>query len=587
MQILKGIPVSPGVAIATAIVLDSEEMVIPRREINAREIQAELERLDAALESSRKEMAELRDEVSSTVGQQLGAIFDVHYAILSSSQLIDEIKELMRQQHYSPEYAASTVLRGYARKFLSMKDHYLAERVQDVYDIERRLLKNLIGEKRQQLLSLDRPHLVVAHDLTPSQTAALDRQKVLAFATDVGGRTSHTAIVARAMSIPAVVGLKTVTADTGGGDEMIIDGTRGIVIIQPNEAMKQKYLEYVREVKAEESTLTLLRDLPAVTRDGHEITLLGNIEFPQEVEACVERGATGIGLYRTEFLYLDRDEDPTEEDHFEAYASAIEMLQGRSITIRTCDLGADKFTALHGDIKERNPFLGLRSIRYSLQNVTLFKTQLRAILRASALGPLRILLPLVTNLRELRHAKMLLKDVREDLEEEGVPFDRDVKVGMMVEVPAAALQARQFAKECDFFSIGTNDLVQYTLAVDRSNERVATMYTPAHPAVLELIRMVAEAARRENIDCAVCGEMGGDPAFTLLLLGLGIDTVSTAATSIPQVKRMIRSTSMRHARRVARKVMTLESDREITTYLTEVNRVIIPEAFSPEDESLT
>jgi phosphotransferase system enzyme I (PtsI) len=478
----------------------------------------------------------------------------------------------------------STVLRGYSKKFLAMKDEYLAERVQDVYDIERRLLRNLIGEKREHLAALGTPHVVVAHDLTPSQTAALDREKVLAFATDVGGRTSHTAIVARAMNIPAVVGLKTVTAEVSGGDEVIIDGNRGLVILNPDEATRKRYHEYAREARQLESTLTMLRDLPAVTTDGHEITLHGNIEFPREVASCLERGATGIGLYRTEFLYLDRDEDPTEEDHYEAYASAIEMLQGKPITIRTCDLGADKFTHISGETDERNPFLGLRSIRFSLQHVDLFKTQLRAILRASALGPVRILFPLITTLRELRHAKMILGDVREDLEEEGIAFDRDLKVGIMVEVPSVAVMPRQFARECHFFSIGTNDLVQYTLAVDRQNERVAGMFTPANPAVIHLIDRVIQAARAEHIEVGVCGEMGADTIFTLLLVGLGVDFISTAATSIPRVKKMIRSTSMRQARRIAQKVLTLESDREILGYLAEVARKVLPEAFTEADE---
>ncbi|MBN2584671.1 MAG: phosphoenolpyruvate--protein phosphotransferase [Planctomycetes bacterium] len=582
MEVLKGIPVSPGVVQAPAIVLDSEEMVIPQRQIREDEVDGELGRLKAAIEKSSAELNDLSRQVSETVGEQLGAIFQVHHAMLNSAQLQGEFEEAIRARHVCPEYAVSMVLHGYARKFRDMKDEYLAERVQDVYDIERRLLRHLIGAKREQLRTLDRPHILVAHDLTPSQTAALDRTMVLAFATDVGGRTSHTAIVARAMGIPAVVGLQTVSTDSNGGDDIIIDGNRGLVIIDPDEETVQRYKTYMQQAQQLESDLTLLRDLPAVTKDGHEVTLYGNIEFPQEVESCLHRGATGIGLYRTEFLYLDREEDPTEEDHWEAYAAAIEMLDGRPITIRTCDLGADKFTHVSGEGDERNPFLGLRSIRYSLQHVDLFKTQLRAILRASTLGPVRILFPLVTNLRELRHAKMLLNDVREDLEEEGIPFDRDVKVGIMVEVPSVAILPRQFAKECDFFSIGTNDLVQYTLAVDRLNERVAGMFTPAHPAIISLINNVIQAAKAEGIEVSVCGEMGGDPVFTLLLVGLGIDTISTAATSIPEIKKMVRSTSMRQARRVAKKVLTLESDREIATYLNEVARKIIPEAFAEE-----
>jgi phosphotransferase system enzyme I (PtsI) len=583
MQILKGIPVSPGVVQGPAIVLDSEEVVVPRRQIDPSEIDHEIQRLDAALDKSSQELSELRQRVATTVGEQLGAIFDVHQSILTSEQLRQEIRDLMHKSGYCPEYAVSTILRGYAKRFLAMKDEYLADRVQDVYDIERRVLRNLIGERRQLLGSLEQPHILVAHDLTPSQTAALDRTKILGFATAVGGRTSHTAIVARAMNIPAIVGLETVTTDVSGSDELIIDGNRGLVIINPDEETKEKFRRYAKDAERQATNLVSLRDLPAVTKDGHEITLCGNIEFPHEVASCLERGASGIGLYRTEFLYLDRDEDPTEEDHFEAYAGAIETLEGRTITIRTCDLGADKFTHVSGEPAERNPFLGLRSIRYSLRHVDAFKTQLRAILRASALGPVQILFPLVTNVRELRHAKMILNDVREDLEEEGIPFDRAIKVGIMVEVPSAAIMAQHFAKECDFFSIGTNDLVQYTLAVDRLNERVANLFTPAHPAVIRLIHTIVMAAKSENIEVAVCGEMGGDPVFTLLLVGLGVDMISTSATSIPEIKRMIRSTSMRFARRVAKKVMTLDSDREIMAYLTEMSRQILPESFTEEE----
>jgi phosphotransferase system enzyme I (PtsI) len=587
MQILKGIAVSPGVAQATAIVLDTEEMVIPRRLIAEDDVPNELARFNTALEHASEELGGLRSTFAETFGDQLGDIFEVHRSILQSVQLQKAITDLVQQEHLSPEFATSSVLRQYARKFLAMKDEYMAERVQDIYDIERRLLRNLIGEKREQLRSLDVPHVIVAHNLTPGQTAALDREKVLAFATDVGGRTGHTAIVARAMNIPAVVGLKTVSADTTGGDEVIIDGNRGLVIIAPDEATKEKYRRYARQAEQMESSLVLLRDLPSVTKDGHEITLLGNIEFPQEVTPCLERGASGIGLYRTEFLYLDRETAPTEEEHYQAYATAIEMLQGRPMTIRTCDLGADKFTHLTETIEERNPVLGLRSIRYSLQHVDVFKTQLRAILRASVLGPTEILFPLVTTLRELRHAKMILKDVREDLEEDGIPFDRNIKVGIMVEVPSVAVLPRQFAKECDFFSIGTNDLVQYTLAVDRQNERVANLFTPAHPSVIHLIHRVIQAAKAEHIEVGVCGEMGSDTVFTLLLLGLGVDFISTAATSIPRVKKVVRSTSMRQARRAAEKVLTLESDREIVSYLGEVGRSLLPEAFDetePEDE---
>jgi phosphotransferase system enzyme I (PtsI) len=328
-----------------------------------------------------------------------------------------------------------------------------------------------------------------------------------------------------------------------------------------------------------ESASGNLRDLPAVTLDGHEIQLWGNIEFPHEVETCLARGASGIGLYRTEFLYLDRDEDPSEEDHFLAYAEAIHALKGLPITIRTCDLGADKFTHISGDYDERNPFLGFRSIRFSLQHIGLFTTQLRAILRASALGPTRVMFPLVTNLRELRQAKMILGDVREDLEEEGIPFDRDIKVGVMVEVPSAALMARLFARECDFFSIGTNDLIQYTLAVDRSNDRVASLFTPGHPAVLRLIREVTTAATEAGIEVSVCGEMAGDPLYTLLLVGMGVHALSVSPATLLEIKKVVRSATLAQAREVTEKVFQFDSDREVDAFLAELARRLLPEMF--------
>ena len=580
MEIRKGIAVSPGMAIAPAIVLDSEEFRIPRRNIDAGEVEEELSRFQGAVDRAKEEIRELRQRVASDVGEQLGAIFDVQDALLTDPRLDQEIRELVEREHYAPEYAVSTILRGYAKKFLNLPNRYMSERVVDVYDVEKRLLRNLIGAKRETLGTLTEPMIIIAHDLTPSQTASLDRSKILAFATDVGGRTSHTTIVARAMGIPAVVGLKTITADLSGGDMVVVDGNRGLVIINPDEAAIARFRDAEQRFRRMEKELGDLKDLPAVTPDGHEVQLWGNIEFPHDVEGCLARGASGIGLYRTEFLYLDRKTDPTEEEHFQAYAEAIAALGGRPITIRTCDLGADKFTHLLGDYDERNPFLGCRSIRFSLQHIGLFKTQLRAILRASALGPTRVMFPLVTNLKELRQAKMILADVQEDLEEEAIAFDADIKVGIMIEVPSAALQARSFAKECDFFSIGTNDLIQYTLAVDRSNERVAGLYTAGHPAVLRLIREVVDAALEAGIEVAVCGEMGGDPTYVPLLVGLGVQVFSVSPATLLEIKKVIRSITKQEAREICDKVFQFDSDREVDAYLGEISRRLLPEMYA-------
>jgi phosphotransferase system enzyme I (PtsI) len=580
METRKGIAVSPGVAIAPAVVLDSEQFRIPRRGIEAGEVEAELARFQKAVERAQEEIGELRDRVTSDVGEKLGAIFDVQDALLSDPRLLEEVREFIEREHYAPEYAVSQVVRGYAKKILALPNRYMSERVADVWDVEKRLLRNLIGAKRENLNELTEPVIVIAHDLTPSQTAGLDRSKVLAFATDVGGRTSHTTIVARAMGIPAVVGLQSITADISGGDTVIVDGNRGLVVADPDDPTIHRFREAEQRFHRMEEELGHLRDLPAVTQDGHEVRLWGNIEFPHEVAACIERGATGIGLYRTEFLYLDREEEPSEEDHFQAYAEAIEACQGRPLTIRTCDLGADKFTHLSDDYDERNPFLGFRSIRFSLQNVASFKRQLRAILRASTLGPVRIMFPLVTNLKELRQAKMLLADVREDLEEDDIHIADHLPVGIMIEVPSAALMAEEFAAECDFFSIGTNDLTQYVLAVDRSNDRVAGMFTPGHPAVLRLIQRVIEAGRKANIEVGVCGEMAGEPMYALVLLGLGVQVFSVSPATLLEIKKVIRTATLEQAREIVEKVFRFDSDREVDAYLSEMARRALPELMA-------
>jgi phosphotransferase system enzyme I (PtsI) len=402
---------------------------------------------------------------------------------------------------------------------------------------------------------------------------------VKGFATDVGGRTSHTAIVARAMGIPAVVGLGNITNEVSGGDVVIIDGGRGVVIINPDEEQRVEHVEAERKLVRLEKDLRALSPLPAETKDGHVLSLQANIEFPEDIDGALSQGAQGIGLYRTEFLYLASDHEPTEQDHYTAYADALHRLGGLPLVIRTLDLGADKYSQAKAANPERNPFLGDRSIRMCLHDIPMFKRQLRAIMRVTVLGDVRIMFPMICTLMELRQARMVLNDVMEELEDEGVPFRRDIPVGMMVEVPSAALMANQFAKEVNFFSIGTNDLIQYTLAVDRTNEKVAGLFCPAHPAVLSLIRDVIRAGTRNSIPVSMCGEMAGDPLYTLLLLGLGLSTFSMNGPDVPEVKKIIRSTTTDHAKQVARRVMSFDSERQVMHFLREETRKIIPEAF--------
>ncbi|KPK85421.1 MAG: phosphoenolpyruvate-protein phosphotransferase [Phycisphaerae bacterium SM23_33] len=578
MEIKKGIAVSPGVAINQAVVLDAEDYRIPLRHVSPQRIKQEVRRLDQAVTRSRQDLAELRDRARRRLGSETAAIFDFHLALLDDRSLQNKIRKLIRSDSVTAEFAVADVLRGYAKEFLQMPE-YLADRVKDVYDIEKRILRHLIGQSREDLARLEEEVVVLAHDLTPSQTANLDRRHVLGLATDAGGRTSHTAIVARALGIPAVVGLNDVTASVNAGDTVIIDGNRGVVIINPDEATIRQHRQYVERIAEFELSLDRLVNLPAITLDGHEVVLLGNIEFPHEAATVIAKGGQGIGLYRTEFLYLGREVEPTEEDHYQAYMQVIHEMQGRPLVIRTLDLGADKYTQERSPVPERNPFLGCRSIRFCFQNLQLFKTQLRAILRASLQGDLAIMFPLITSVMELRQSKMILRDVMEDLEEEGIEVRRDVPVGIMVEVPSAALMCNQLAEEVDFFSIGTNDLIQYTLAVDRANERVAPLFTPAHPAVLRLIKEVIRAGQRHDLGVSLCGEMAGQPEYTLLLIGMGLRTLSVAPPAIPEVKQLVRSMTMEHARRVARTVMAFDNDKQIVSYLRDQSRQVMPEAY--------
>jgi phosphotransferase system enzyme I (PtsI) len=581
MEIKRGIAVSPGVAIGPALVLDSEWFRIPQRAVPASQIDSECERLHQALARAADETRANQEAVAAKLGPQYGAIFAAHALMLTDPTLVQEIEALVRGDHFAVEYAVSRVMRRYAKALESIEGGYLADRVADLFDIEKRILRHLLGQRREQLRDLREPVVVLAHDLTPSETATLDPQRVHAFATESGGRASHTAIVAGVLDIPAVVGLGKFITDVSGGDRVIVDGHHGLLIIDPDEETLERYEHVQASFRTHESQLSELRNLPGETRDGARVVLLGNIEFPQESTPCLVRGAEGVGLYRTEFLYLGRQTDPTEEEHLEAYRTVLRTMGAhRPVVIRTLDLGADKFLPRSERVsEERNPFLGLRSVRLCLRNLTLFKTQMRAILRASAFGDVRIMFPMISTLLELRQCKMILAEVKEDLEEEGIVFNPSLPVGTMIEVPSAAILAEQLAREVDFFSIGTNDLIQYTLAADRNNETVSTLYSPGDPAVLRLIERVVQAAAKYNIAVNVCGEMSGEPLYTMLLLGLGIRQLSVTPHSIPGIKRVIRSTTVEESVAAAREAMRLETARDVNNYLREQTRRILPEVF--------
>jgi phosphotransferase system enzyme I (PtsI) len=579
MQRIKGIAVSHGIIVGRAFLVGSAEQVVPHRTIDESEVTAQYARLHAALAAAGAEIAELSERTRRELGNEPAKIFEFHAGLLRDKALVAAIERRISGNFVTAEQAVADQFRVLVDQFKRMGNEVFEQKANDIIDLERRVLGHLMGEEKSRLAQLDAPAVVVAHELTPSQAAAMDRSKVIAIVTDLGGRTGHTSIVARALGLPSVVGCQRCSTEVEDGDEMIVDGNEGIVIVRPDAKTLEEYRRKQERSQRSRAAMRELSGLEAVTKDGHRIQLMGNIEFPEEIEAVLANGGDGVGLYRTEFLWLTRKDPPTEQDHMDAYLRAIKLLKGKPLTIRTCDLGADKYTQAQMEEPERNPFLGLRSIRHSLANPAEFKSQLRAILRASAHGPVKTMFPLVSNLMELRQGKLMIADIGEELEDEGVAFDRQMPIGVMIEVPSAALMARTFAAESSFFSIGTNDLVQYTLAVDRGNERVAHLYQAAHPAVVYLAKSVVRAARSAQIDCSLCGEMAGEPLYSMLLLGMGLRTLSMVPDQIPVVKRVIRSVTMEQCERLARRVGSFDSERQVETALRDELRKLDPEVF--------
>jgi len=580
MDVHYGIGVSSGIVIGQVFLLDDAQGRVPRRTVPADQAQTQLKRLDDAIQAATNKLVETMSSVESDLGSETAKIFGFHLGMLQDDNLLTPMRKLIEEENLTAESAASITLKGWADRLAAMPNPAFRSKVSDVNDLTGRLLSHLVGERSETLDDVDGSRIVIAPELTPSQTVGFDREKVVALATDLGGQTSHTSIVARAMGIPAVVGLGHLSETLNDGDLVIVDGDRGVVIVSPDDDTVDDYRAQQERQRVRNLSIADIAKLEAITPDGIEIKLMGNIEFPSEVNYVFQGGGEGVGLYRTEYLYLSRETEPTEDDHFQAYRKCVELLDGKPLTIRTVDLGADKYTQafLEGNA-ERNPFLGLRSIRYCLKNLPMFKRQLRAVLRASALGKVRVMFPLVSTVGELRQAKYLLRDVMEDLHEEGQAFDEHIDIGIMIEVPSAALLASAFAREVDFFSIGTNDLVQYTLAVDRTNERVADLYTPAHPAVLKLIRDVSRASRKRHVDLSCCGESAGDPAFAMLLIGLGVRTLSVTPNALPGLKRLIRGVSASQCERIAKRAMSFDSESEVSIYLRDKLRKVLPDAF--------
>ncbi|TWU58637.1 Phosphoenolpyruvate-protein phosphotransferase [Rubripirellula tenax] len=574
---LQGIPVSPGVAIGPALVLDADGYQIPRSMLPAEEADQEYARLQTAVDAVSARLENSRLETSAVAGEHTGDIFAAQLQMLHDPRLHAELRRRICNENLTAAYSVNRVLHNYAAALRRLSNPMLADRAEDVLDIEKQLLLELGAVTRGPMSELTEPVIVLSHVLTPSETANLDRRYVRGFATETGGPGGHTAIVAKGLELPAVVGIGAFMDQVGAGDRVIVDGDRGRVIINPDEETLKNYRQRLKQRNSLSERLAELRDLPAETADGVRIRLSANIEFPYETAAALERGADGIGLYRTEFLYLSSDEEPSEEDHYRAYSEVVRDMGGRPVVIRTLDLGADKMGHRPLTEQEHNPFLGLRSIRLSLRNLDLFRPQLRAILRAAVYGDVRVMFPLITTIAELRQARMLLNLVAEDLNDAGIPYRGDIPVGMMVEVPAAVMMLDHFVREVDFISIGTNDLAQYTLAVDRSNESVADLYQSSDPAVLRLIRHCVQVADESKTPLAVCGEMSSMPARALLLLGMGVRNLSVPPSSLPRVKKAIRSVTVQQCCEIAERVMKLEAARDVDMYLLDRLGSLVPE----------
>ncbi len=583
MHTLRGIAVSPGIAIGPVMVIDPHGLRLPYRTVPVEGVEAELERLDHALGLARGE-ADAAESEAKRLGPVYADILAAHSQMIGDPTLRRDARLWIERDRLSSEHAICEVLDGYVARLETLADSYLAARAADVKDIRHRILGHLMGERRESVsLSVAAPCVLLAPDLSPSETAGLDPERVLGFATESGGRASHTAIVAQALEIPAVVGIGRFLDLARSAGSVIVDGFEGLVVLDPDASTLARYQKIAAEGAARFKGLEGLSTLPAQTLNGVPIGLWGNIEFLAEADACLERGAAGVGLFRTEFLFLNRATPPGEEEQFEAYAAVIRSLGGRPVTIRTLDLGADKLASYHQTgYGDANPALGLRSLRLSLRDRGLFRTQLRAILRASMLGDVRVLFPLVTTVNEVREARAFLNVVAAELLEEGVEVRTGLPVGVMVEVPAAAVMADHLAKEVDFFSIGTNDLIQYTLAVDRTNETVADLYSAANPAVLRLIAMVVKAAVPLGLEVSVCGTMGGEPLYTMLLLGLGVRQLGMPPHQLPEIKRVIRCVDTEQARILAEEALLMETSQAVVALLQKALWRVLPESRAVE-----
>ncbi|MGO0906085.1 phosphoenolpyruvate--protein phosphotransferase [Clostridioides difficile] len=561
----KGIGASPGIALGKALVVEHSELVIEKKSID--NVEAEVAKLENAVVVSKEELIKVKEKASQELGEEEAEIFEAHLLVLEDPELIGSAIDKIKTENVNAEYALNEIKEMFVSMFESMDNEYMKERAADIKDVTNRILRHILGIKVVDLSALSEEVILIAHDLTPSDTATMNKKMVLGFLTDIGGRTSHTAIMSRTLEIAAIVGLSDITSNVKDGDFVVFNGDTGEVIVNPDEDTINKYTELKAKYEEERKALQLLKGKPSVTLDGKHVELAGNIGTPNDIEGLIKNDAEGVGLYRTEFLYMDRDSFPTEEIQYEAYKAVLEGMKGKPIVIRTLDIGGDKELSYLTMEPEMNPFLGYRAIRLCLDRTDIFKTQLRALYRASVHGRLRIMFPMISSLEELLQAKEVVKEVLAELDSEGIAYAKDVEIGMMIEVPSAAVISDVLAKHVDFFSIGTNDLIQYTCAVDRMNQKISYLYNQFNPAVLRLIKTVIDNAHKEGKWAGMCGESAGDQKMIPILLGMGLDEFSMSPISILPARKLITSVKEADMKKLADEVLNMGTAEEIKRYI--------------------
>jgi phosphotransferase system enzyme I (PtsI) len=578
-KFIQGIGASPGIIIGKAYLIERLKVRLPQKQINPEQVEEEVQRFFNAIQESRNQLTEIKEKILDTEVRKHSFILDVHLMILDDEMMVQDTVDTIRKKKVNAEWALDLTLEKLDAAFQAIEDEYLRERRSDLHYVAARIFRNLLGKKHDDITKIKGKVIIVAHDLSPADTLQMNLKYVAGFITDIGGKVSHTAILSRSLGIPAVVGLEVATSLINGGDPLIIDGETGEVVINATEEVSQSFLERKRRTKSFEREILKYASLPAETRDGVRIRLQANIEMVEEISSAKIHGAEGIGLYRTEILYLNRKDLPTEEEHFQIYRRLVEDIYPATATIRTLDIGGDKFLPDYSKNNEMNPALGLRAIRFSMKETDIFKTQLRGILRASAHGKLRILFPMISGMEEIRQAKAILEEVKKGLMKAKIPFDQEIEIGAMIEIPSASVTADLLAREVNFFSIGTNDLIQYALAVDRINEHVSYLYEPLHPAILRIIRGVVQYAHQAGIPVAICGEMAAEPVYALILLGLGLDEFSMNPVSIPRVKKVLRMSRFEETRSLVEQLFQFSTASEIECFVRNWMAKRFPEDF--------